>query len=334
MQLKNEFGWSLSREAMFDQCKRKYYYHYYLSWGGWREDAGELAKEAFKLKRLVSLALWRGQLVHYIISKILESIKRRGVLPDRKRVIEYTKQHFYKQFTFSEEKRYLIEPKRKQNKLNIYWLALIDHEYNRSIPSDKLEQTLKEVTSAIIGFYSSPIIDILKDTDTAEWVIENVDVGEFAQHFIFEGVKIFVKTDFCFRGTGNTFCIVDWKTISPDSEGKGEVAEQDNKIEIQLGIYSYYAWSVLSESPSMIRLYLVNLLDNGKISEYRVDESSLPIFESYIRNGIKKLASVLEDSDTEKNIPLPIDYFPQIDSPVCSRCNFFRICKGSLSNTQ
>ena len=37
--LANEFSWSRSRDATFQDCKRKYFYHYYGSWGGWEADA-------------------------------------------------------------------------------------------------------------------------------------------------------------------------------------------------------------------------------------------------------------------------------------------------------
>ena len=41
---KNDFSWSFSRDSAFNTCKRKYYYSYYGSWGGWNKDADELSK--------------------------------------------------------------------------------------------------------------------------------------------------------------------------------------------------------------------------------------------------------------------------------------------------
>jgi hypothetical protein len=34
-ELTNDFSWSRSRDNTFQECKRRYYYHYYGSWGGW-----------------------------------------------------------------------------------------------------------------------------------------------------------------------------------------------------------------------------------------------------------------------------------------------------------
>ena len=43
-EFKNDFSWSFSRDNAFNTCKRKYYYSYYGSWGGWNKDADELSK--------------------------------------------------------------------------------------------------------------------------------------------------------------------------------------------------------------------------------------------------------------------------------------------------
>ena len=37
--LVNEFSWSRSRDHTFQDCRRKYFYHYYGAWGGWDASA-------------------------------------------------------------------------------------------------------------------------------------------------------------------------------------------------------------------------------------------------------------------------------------------------------
>ena len=58
MLLKNSFSWSFSRYNLFRYCERAYFYHYYGSWNGWDTYAPMDAKEAFKLKHLISKELW------------------------------------------------------------------------------------------------------------------------------------------------------------------------------------------------------------------------------------------------------------------------------------
>ncbi len=89
---------------MFDSCLRRYYFHYYLSWGGWERQAPRIAREAFRLKRLTSLPLWRGQLVHYIATKVLASLRAKGRIPAFEDVSRYTLERFETQLDFSSYK--------------------------------------------------------------------------------------------------------------------------------------------------------------------------------------------------------------------------------------
>lgn len=324
MAFKNRFGWSVSRERMFDECRRKYFFHYYLSWGGWQRAAPVVSREAFKLKRLVPLALWRGQLVHYVVSKILQSMKKKGRIPDKRKVLDYTIERFGAQLDFSAQKRYLTEPKKKGDRINIDWLALFEHEYDMPLENGRLDGTKQECIKGIEGFFLSPLLPVLAETDPAGWTIEDLDHAEFSQVIEFEGATLFVKTDFMFRGDKGSFNIVDWKTNRP---GRNDLDTTAEKNRAQLGVYGYYAVTILGESLENLRLHEVNLLDGGRVKEFTIDQDDLDHFRSQIGTGIEKLSGVLEGGDKEQNKPLPPRYFPLIDNGRCRSCNFYRICK-------
>lgn len=326
MALRNRFGWSLSRESMFDTCRRRYYFHYYLSWNGWNASAPAIVREAFKLKRLVSLPLWRGQLVHYIASKVLQSIKKRGRIPDTRDVRQYTLDRFDHQLAFSQSKHYLTESKKKGGKLNIDWLALFEHEYGRTLDPGRTERAREECVKAIEGLLHSPILRQAAETDSSEWIIEDLDHAEFSQNFIFDGVTVYVKTDFIFRERDGALCIVDWKTTR-DPGPPGGTARGEPDAAVQLGVYGYYAAHVLGVPVDEIRLYEVNLLRGGAVTEHAVRGEMLERFSEHIAGGIEKLSSVLIGGDRQRNEPKSADHFPKIDNGKCRSCNFFRICK-------
>jgi hypothetical protein len=325
---RNRFGWSVSRERLYDECPRKYYFHYYLSWGGWERSAPIIAREAFKLKRLVPLALWRGQLVHYVVSKVLQSMKAKGRIPDRQDVLRYTAERFEAQLEFSRSRRYLTEPKKRGDRIQIDWLALVDHEYSREMDPDLLERTWLECKAGIDGLYSSPILPRIEGSDPSGWKIEDLDHAEFSQTFEINSVTVFAKTDFMFRAADASFIIVDWKTNRPAGDDEDSPSESNR---IQLGIYGYYATTVLSEPIERIRLLEVNLLEDGLVREHSIDEESLRSFEEAVASGIEKLSSLLVDGDVERNEPLSAVRFPKIESGRCSFCNFYRICKDESS---
>jgi hypothetical protein len=327
MAFANRFGWSLSREATFDQCRRRYFFHYYLSWGGWQSGAPAVAREAFKLKRLVSLPLWRGQLVHYVASMVLRSMKAKGKIPDRDRVVAYTLERFKTQFEFSREKRYLSTPKKSFESLNIDWLALIDHEYGRPVTDAALERTRGECVQAIEGLYESPILGVIAETDRAKWDIEDLASGAFSQQFEYGGATVFVKTDFMFRAGDGTLRIVDWKTNRGAVRETDAAEDEPRDAAVQLGIYGYYAARILGEPVASIRLLEVNLLDGGRSIEHAAGEESVARAGETIASGIEKLSGALAGRDTARNEALPYERFPVIDNGLCRFCNFFRICK-------
>ncbi len=329
MALENRFGWSISRESMFDACRRRYYFHYYLSWGGWNGSAPILSREAFRLKRLISLSLWRGQLVHYVTTKVLASMRAKGKIPLPEDVTGYIKERFDKQFEFSRRKMYLSEPKKRGGKLNIDWLALFEHEYGRELETGRVERARNECIEGMEGLLYSPILEDIMLTDSSKWTIENIDLAEFAQVFRFSGADVFAKTDFIFRGRDGSFNIVDWKTfrkIEPPSGERPLCEEEEGRARVQLGVYGYYAAEVLGEPVETIRLYEVNLLDGGKTVEYLIDGEKIEAFKDHIVNGIDKLSSVLVSGDISRNEPLAPESFPRTESGLCRYCNFFRIC--------
>jgi hypothetical protein len=327
MGFSNRFGWSLSREAAFDACARRYYFHYYLSWGGWQAGAASLVREAFLLKRLVSLPLWRGQLVHYVASKVLRSMQVKGRIPDRDAVIRYTLERFDAQIEFSRAKRYLSEPKKSGARINVDWLALFDHEYGRDVPEAAIARTREECTAAVSGLLASPMLEAALQTDRARWTIENLDAAEFAQTFPFGGATVYVKTDFMFRGAAGELSIVDWKTTRPAEPAPDADAEEPGDASAQLGVYAYYAARVLGAPVESVRLYEVKLLEGGAAVSHAASRETIAAAEDRIARGITRLASVLEDADIARNEALAPRFFPLVENGRCRFCNFYRICK-------
>ena len=178
------------------------------------------------------------------------------------------------------------------------------------------------------GFFSSPLLPVLIESDPAGWTIEDLDHAEFSQVAEFEGVTIFVKTDLLFRSKDGTFTIVDWKTNRPGRVDPGAIEELNRA---QLGVYAFYAVNVLGEGLEDLRLSEVNLLDGGRSKEFTITEEDLINFRTRIVSGIEKLSSVLEGGDTERNEPLAPRHFPLIENGRCRSCNFYRVCRMEKS---
>ena len=69
-ELANVFSWSRSRGGMFEECRRRYYYHYYGAWGGWDPGAPDEVRRLYVLKQLTGRQGWAGRVVHEAVGLI------------------------------------------------------------------------------------------------------------------------------------------------------------------------------------------------------------------------------------------------------------------------
>ena len=80
-ELTNTFSWSRSRNNTFQECRRRYFYQYYGSWGGWEPDAPEETRRLYVLKQLSSRQQWAGRVVHDAVEMALRAIAEGYELP-------------------------------------------------------------------------------------------------------------------------------------------------------------------------------------------------------------------------------------------------------------
>src|SRR5260370_23210461 len=80
-ELVNEFSWSRSRDNTFQDCRRRYFYHYYGAWGGWDAPAGEEVRRLYILKQLASRQMWAGRVVHDAVEMVLHAFAEGRDLP-------------------------------------------------------------------------------------------------------------------------------------------------------------------------------------------------------------------------------------------------------------
>jgi hypothetical protein len=117
--LANVFSWSRSRAAMFDECRRRYYYHYYGSWGGWDPTASPDVRRLYVLKQLTGRQGWAGRTVHAAVELVLRALHAGQVLSET-RLIEDTVRRMREEWRFSRRGGYRERPKEA--------VALFEHE--------------------------------------------------------------------------------------------------------------------------------------------------------------------------------------------------------------
>lgn len=297
---KNEFSWSKSRDNIFRECARKYYFNHYGSWGGWSLDASERVRKTYVLKQLKNRFMWVGEVVHRCIEISMKNMKN-GIAPlPLDEIVQITINLMRQDFKYSREGRYWQRPKS---------CALFEHEYNVQIEDEKWQEIARHGEACIRNFYTSEVFEKISAIPTARWLeIENLS------SFQFNEAKVFVKLDYAYKEEKGRIVIMDWKT------GRGDT--EDNSV--QLGCYAIYGLDKWEVNVNQIETVEFNLASNSTTS-YEVSGTQLEAVKGYIKGSMDDMRQLLRDR--ENNVACEED-FPKTDqTALCQNCNFLKVCK-------
>src|SRR5215468_11631389 len=115
----NAFSWSRTRDNVFQECRRRYYFQYYGAWGGWDPGAEPLVRRLYILKQLATRQMWAGRLVHEAIERWLLATRDGHGLSEAS-LIEDTVRQMREEWKGSRHGVYRESPKRP---------SLFEHEY-------------------------------------------------------------------------------------------------------------------------------------------------------------------------------------------------------------
>jgi hypothetical protein len=303
--LTNDFSWSKSRHEKFSECRRAYYYHYYLSWGGWGAEAPASVRELYLLKRLGNRYTWVGSVVHEAIRDTLTHL-RAGRAVEPSTVIARWHQQMREDFLFSKARKYASQKGRKE------FNGLVEHEYSEDVPVEEWKTLWQNTQAALEWFFQSPWPKVAKSLKKEQWL--EVDFMDFEKSIFFlEGTKVFAVPDFAYvDGEGNTV-IVDWKT------GRAREGYDDQILGYALYLESRYGLSLSKMKAALV------YLNEGLEKWVGLEEPALKGFKEKFTSSTSQMRALL--ADPEKNVPKEeADFTPTDDLSVCARCVFRRPC--------
>jgi hypothetical protein len=303
-ELANAFSWSRSRDGMFQECRRRYFYHYYGAWGGWEVGAPAEVRRLYVLKQLTSRQGWAGRVVHEAIEMTLKALHADRAVPEAW-LVEETVRRMRQEWRASRDGRYRELPKAD--------VALFEHEYGVAI-ADRTWQALRDhVLRCLRNFHRLPLLAELRDTPRERWIlIEDVRAFEF------EGTPVYAAPDFGYWTVADRLALVDWKTGSPDPE----------QTAVQLGCYALYAQDVLEVPPPRVDLLEVNLRE-GTVTAHPWDAARLDAIRERLRLSIRGMKAWLRDPAL--NLAAIEDFERTEDLRICRWCNFKAVCRPDLA---
>lgn len=280
-------GWSLSRYDKFCSCKRRYYYDYYAKYD--RDYPGEQIE---KLKKLTSIPLEIGNIVHQVITVLLERLLKSEEVVNVTRFLDFTK-------------RKTEEHYRSKTFMEVYYNEVSD--INTAELFNKIQNALK-------NFLNSERYNWLTTKalfNKTNWIIEPPGYGEAR----LSGMKIYCKVDFLFPVDDIIF-IFDWKT--------GKRNEEKHKKQL-LG-YTSWASFHLGKDPVKIFPTIAYLRPSYEEVQMKFNEYDVQDFAGQIKEETEEMYSMC--SNTEENIPKDKREFTKTTNiKVCNYCNYRELCR-------
>jgi PD-(D/E)XK nuclease superfamily len=297
----NEFSWSRTRDNVFQECRRRYYYHYYGAWGGWDAGAEETARILYALKQLGTRHMWAGRLVHEAVERSLLAL-RDGYALSETSLVEDTVRQMREEWKASRAGVYRESPKRA---------GLFEHEYRVPIKDREWQALRDHVIRCLRNFHRLALLAEIKRTPAYRWILIE-DIGSFP----WEATTIFTAPDFGYWNEADRLQLIDWKT-----GGGGEDAA------LQLGGYALYALEVLRVELPRVDLLEVNLRE-GRVMSHPWDEESLERVREHIRLSVRSMKAYLKDP--EQNLAEEANFEKTEDVRICRWCNFRQLCRPEL----
>ncbi len=303
-ELKNTFSWSVSRDSVFRECPRKYYFKHYGHWNGWDRNAPKRTREIYVLGKLSYRPTWIGQVVHECIARSLQNVSRGVPLLGEDEILSITRNRMRQNFRQSRDGLYWRNPKE--------YFGLFEHEYDVEVSDDEWRQAADTVDNCLRNFYASDTFEKLRALEPEDYL----EVEEFSS-CDFDGTLMRIKLD-CATREGNSIIIWDWKT------GKREAT---TGLSLQMACYAFYAQQRFSVP---LRHVITRRFDlyRTKLHEQTITQPELNEILTYIRGSIKDMLALIENP--AENIA-DEERFRKVErADVCRRCNFFKVCKPNI----
>lgn len=311
-ELINTFSWSISARNDFEECPRRRFWAKYAMWGGWKAEAPELARAAYRLAKMENRFTLQGNAVERSVMWALRQIQAgKQVTADQAYEAE-AKSYLNRCWSASKKKLWQANPKKN--------CCLHEHYYpshHRTPEAEMPARMIEQIKRCLANFTAKVLPRLAAVRPEQELAVAHADGGD-PESFLFESIKVYAIPDYAYR-RDDYLHIHDWKA------GGEKPAHRD-----QVTIYGLWAHTKYTQPPERIQVHL-EYLPTGTTQSMTLTGNDLENARQIIRNSAAGMAEYLAGGDIRKNLPLPKeDWELCADLDTCRRCNFYELCKGEL----
>lgn len=298
-----EFSWSHSRHRTWMECPRKYAYMYYVSHNGWLHNAPDSSKYAYRLKKLVTLPILFGQVVHDVIDQTIDQYRKSGRIPDEKELEHRVRARLRTAFLDSRDRgeQWFRNPNR--------YTMLFDMYYEGQLSEQDIQDTHNRLNTCLQNFLHSKSF---RDMTSSSKI--SIAASEAFRSIEMNGIKVYAAIDTIYQHLQDgRWVIVDWKT--------GKHTADDIS---QLAVYALYAmkkWGVPLAKITVRNEYL----QTGSSHTYALTANDIAAMTEQMNESVQAMKQYQQHETLNK--PVPLEQFePTTQTFRCQRCNFKEIC--------
>ncbi len=311
-ELINTFSWSISARADFEECPRRRYLAKYAMWGGWKAEAPDLARAAYRLGKMENRFTLQGNAVERAAMWAFRQVQAGQAVTAAQAYETVAKPYLNQCWTDSKKKLWQTNPKK--------YCCLHEHYYPAHHHTPEAEMTarmIEQIMRCLTNFLEQVLPRLGKVRPEQEVQIAHADGGD-PESFPFEAIKVYAIPDYAYR-EGDILHIHDWKA------GSEKTAHRDQMI-----VYGLWANTKYNHTPEQIQVHL-EYLAKGATQSMTLTGNDLEGARGLIRESVAAMAEYLVAGDIRKNQPLPQEDWEQsADLDTCRQCRFYELCKSEL----
>jgi len=306
------FDWSFSSDRSFRQCQRAYFFKGIAACHNGKDP---MRREAFVLKQLKGLDLWRGSVVHTAIQRyVVPTLKNRTPI-DWDDIIRQAQALAERQFAFSKSRRYRDNTLTK-SKAGDDYCALTFHEQPDGTTEEHVREAIAGIEAALRNL--SKMGDLLKYIQGRPKYFCELPVP-----VNYNGANVNGQIDLMFFRGYNQPTIIDWKCYDSIS---------GSDASLQTALYAWLLckntkWSVTA--PESVELIEVRLGRDPGLIRHRFDAARFEELEDRIFQSVEEIQALCGDG-SYANQDLA-EYAFANNPNSCAFCTFRKLCQEAGS---
>lgn len=286
------FQWSISTDRLFRRCQRQFFFREIAA----SHAASDWRREAFIVKQLKTLELWRGSVIHEGIQHYVVPALKKGVPLNWDELAERNVQRAKEQLEFSAKRRYREDGMVKGEHDD--FCALVPHENGKGVSKQEFEEVCGEIRAAYKRLSEMPAL----------WkqLLGNQGCHAEKKFWVtFDSVRIMAQLDLLFERSLDHPTIVDWKSYEIGG---------DTGARLQMVLYGWVLWHAKFYSigaPEDIQLLECQVQD-GAVIEHECSQEVFDELEDHIYRSVHRIFSLCR---SKKLTDAKLEDFAFTDNP-------------------